>query len=98
MEKVFEIYIKTTPERLWAAIIDPEVRSKYNFGVAIMSDFTPGSRYEAAMTVSGLNAGGFDAQSLYTVPAAKLMRRRAILNLGQLKQVEEKVKLWLGLA
>ena len=57
-----------------------------------------GSRYEAAMTVSGLNAGGFDAQSLYTVPAAKLMRRRAILNPGQLKQVEEKVKLWLGLA
>jgi uncharacterized protein YndB with AHSA1/START domain len=47
MEKVFEIYIKTTPERLWAAITDPEVRSKYNFGVAIMSDFTPGSRYES---------------------------------------------------
>ena len=47
MEKVFEIYIKTTPERLWAAIIDPEVRSKYSFGVAIRSDFTPGSAYEA---------------------------------------------------
>src|SRR5579862_5310175 len=28
MEKVFEIYIHTTPERLWEAIIDPEVRSK----------------------------------------------------------------------
>src|SRR5438105_12321919 len=24
MEKVFEIYIKTTPERLWQAITDPE--------------------------------------------------------------------------
>ena len=34
MEKVFEIYIKTTPERLWEAITDPEMRSKYNFGVA----------------------------------------------------------------
>ena len=32
MEKVFEIYIRTTPERLWEAIIDPEIRSKYNFG------------------------------------------------------------------
>ena len=32
MEKVFEIYIKTTPERLWQAITDPEIRSKYNFG------------------------------------------------------------------
>src|SRR6202035_4324931 len=26
MEKVFEIYIKTTPERLWEAIIDPDLR------------------------------------------------------------------------
>ena len=45
-EKVFEIYIKTTPERLWEAITDPEMRSKYNFGTRIDSDFTPGSRFE----------------------------------------------------
>jgi DNA-binding transcriptional ArsR family regulator len=32
MEKVFEIYIKTTPERLWEAITDPEIRRKYTFG------------------------------------------------------------------
>ncbi len=32
MEKVFEIYIRTTPERLWEAITDPDIRSKYNFG------------------------------------------------------------------
>ncbi len=30
---VFEIYIKTTPERLWEAITDPALRSKYSFGV-----------------------------------------------------------------
>jgi uncharacterized protein YndB with AHSA1/START domain len=47
MEKVYEIYIKTTPERLWEAITDPEQRSKYNFGVGVQSDWTPGSRYEA---------------------------------------------------
>jgi uncharacterized protein YndB with AHSA1/START domain/DNA-binding transcriptional ArsR family regulator len=47
MEKVFEIYIKTTPERLWEAITDSEMRSKYSFGVGIESDWTPGSRYEA---------------------------------------------------
>src|SRR4051794_28646841 len=29
MEKVFEIYIKTTPERLWEAITDNEMRAKY---------------------------------------------------------------------
>src|SRR5262249_11798565 len=33
MEKVFEIYIKTTPERLWQAITDSEMRRKYTFGL-----------------------------------------------------------------
>ena len=45
MEKVFEIYIKTTPERLWEAITDTELRAKYNFGVGVESDWTPGSHY-----------------------------------------------------
>src|SRR5258707_7970505 len=42
MEKVFEIYIKTTPERLWNAITDPQLRAKYNFGSGAYSDWTPG--------------------------------------------------------
>ena len=46
MEKVFEIYIKTTPERLWEAITNSEMRSKYNFGNRVISDWTAGSRYE----------------------------------------------------
>ena len=46
MEKVFEIYIKTTAERLWEAITDPEIRSKYNFGARVASDWTPGSSIE----------------------------------------------------
>jgi uncharacterized protein YndB with AHSA1/START domain len=45
MEKVFEIYIKTTPERLWQAITDPELRQKYSFGVRTISEWTPGSSY-----------------------------------------------------
>ena len=43
MEKVYEIYIRTTPERLWEAITDPAIRSRYNFGARIESDFTVGS-------------------------------------------------------
>jgi uncharacterized protein YndB with AHSA1/START domain len=46
---VFEIYIKTTPQRLWEAIIDPEVRAKYSFGVATESDWTPGSGYSSGV-------------------------------------------------
>jgi uncharacterized protein YndB with AHSA1/START domain len=45
MEKVFEIYIKTTPERLWQAITDPELRRRYNFGVEVKSEWTAGSSY-----------------------------------------------------
>ena len=47
-EKVFEIFIKTTPERVWEAITDPELRRKYNFGASASSDWTPGSHYELA--------------------------------------------------
>jgi uncharacterized protein YndB with AHSA1/START domain len=50
MERVFEIYIKTTPERLWRAITDPELRAKYTFGVGVYSDWTPGSSYSARAT------------------------------------------------
>jgi uncharacterized protein YndB with AHSA1/START domain/biotin operon repressor len=46
MEKVFEIYIRTTPERLWEAITDPETRSKYQFGARVTSDWRAGSRME----------------------------------------------------
>jgi uncharacterized protein YndB with AHSA1/START domain len=46
MEKVFEIYIRTTPERLWEAITDGETRGKYQFGNRIQSDWTPGGRFE----------------------------------------------------
>jgi uncharacterized protein YndB with AHSA1/START domain len=46
MQKVFETYIRTTPERLWEAITDPDTRSKYTFGTRVTSDWAPGSRYE----------------------------------------------------
>jgi len=46
MEKVFEIYIRTTPERLWAAITDEEVRARFHFGNRVQSEWTQGSSYE----------------------------------------------------
>ena len=47
MEKVFEIYIKTTPERLWEAITDPDLRASYSFGLRTETDWSPGSTYES---------------------------------------------------
>jgi uncharacterized protein YndB with AHSA1/START domain len=54
MEKVFEIYIKTTPERLWQAIVDPALRARYTFGTGVESEWTPGSAYEAKHTATGM--------------------------------------------
>ncbi len=48
---VFEIYVKATPERVWEAITDSELRAKYSFGVQVRSDWTTGSSYRS--TVSG---------------------------------------------
>ena len=45
-DKVFEVYIKTTPERLWKAITDDETRRKYSFGVGVRSDWTLGASIE----------------------------------------------------
>ncbi len=52
MEKVFEIYIKTTPERLWQAITDPGLRARYSFGVGVYSNWVPGSSYTSRTTAA----------------------------------------------
>jgi uncharacterized protein YndB with AHSA1/START domain len=54
MEQIYEIYIKTTPERLWQAITDTEQRQKYTFGVGVTSDWTEGSSYEAVHPAAGV--------------------------------------------
>jgi uncharacterized protein YndB with AHSA1/START domain len=54
MEKVFEIYIKTTPERLWEAITNNDMRQRYSFGVGVNSDWTPGSSYEGFHPGAGI--------------------------------------------
>ncbi len=46
---VFEIYIKTSPERLWEAITDSELRAKYSFGVGTESEWAKGSEYKASV-------------------------------------------------
>ncbi len=57
MEKIFEIYIRTTPELLWDAITNPDIRAKYQFGATVTSDWTPGSRFELGPPGSLLGEG-----------------------------------------
>jgi len=77
MEKVFEIYIRTTPERLWEAITDPELRSIYNFGVRTTSDWTPGSHFE----MSHPNAEGLlgEGDNLEVDPPRRLVQSMVAL-------------------
>ncbi len=72
MEKVFEIYIKTTPERLWEAITDPEMRQKYSFGVGVSSDWAPGSRYEAVHAGAGIPIS--EGENLEVDPPRRLVQ------------------------
>jgi uncharacterized protein YndB with AHSA1/START domain/DNA-binding transcriptional ArsR family regulator len=71
MEKIFEIYIKTTPERLWEAITDGEIRSKYQFGSVVTSDWTPGSRFGMA-TQGGEPLG--EGENLEVDPPRRLVQ------------------------
>ena len=72
MEKVFEIYIKTTPERLWEAITDPQQREKYNFGVGTRSDWSAGSRYEAVHPGAGIAIA--EGENLEVDPPRRLVQ------------------------
>ena len=72
MEKVFEIYIKTSPERLWEAITDPQLRARYNFGVGVDSDWTPGSRWESRHEQAGVEIGA--GENLEVDPPRRLVQ------------------------
>ncbi len=72
MEKVFEIYIRTTPERLWAAITDPDVRARFHFGNRIDSDWTPGSSY--VITNPGVDGPLIEGDNLVVDPPHRLVQ------------------------
>ena len=76
MVKVFEIYIKTTPERLWEAITNPEMRAKYTFGVRVHSNWTAGSKYtaEAGPETVAPNSPISEGENLEVDPPRRLVQ------------------------
>jgi uncharacterized protein YndB with AHSA1/START domain len=72
MEKVFEIYIKTTPERLWEALTDSEMRAAYTFGIGVSSDWTVGSRYEGGSPMAP--APLIEGENLEVEPPRRLVQ------------------------
>jgi uncharacterized protein YndB with AHSA1/START domain len=72
MEKIFEIYIRTTPERLWEAITEPAIHAKYHFGAGVESDWTPGSRY--ALTHPDADGSLAEGENLVVDPPHRLVQ------------------------
>jgi uncharacterized protein YndB with AHSA1/START domain len=92
MEQVFEIYIKTTPERLWEAITDPGMRAKYSFGVGVASDWTPGSRYEAEHAEAGMPIS--EGENLEVDPPRRLVQSFTALWSDEVKSEGESRVTW----
>jgi uncharacterized protein YndB with AHSA1/START domain/DNA-binding transcriptional ArsR family regulator len=72
MEKMFEIYIKTTPERLWQAITDFDLRRRYTFGAGARSDWAPGSPYTLSSPDGGLTLA--EGENLEVEPPRRLVQ------------------------
>ncbi len=72
MEKVFEIYIRTTPDRLWSAITDPAIRSKYHFGSSVESTWEPGSPY--ALVHPAADGPLVEGENLVVEPPTRLVQ------------------------
>lgn len=70
--KVFEIYIRTTPQRLWDAITDPDTRRRFHFGSTVVSDWTEGSGY--ALTHDGVDGPLVDGENLTVDPPRLLVQ------------------------
>ena len=44
-DHVYEVYIRTTPERLWQALVDGELTRQYYYNSRVESDWQQGSHY-----------------------------------------------------
>jgi uncharacterized protein YndB with AHSA1/START domain len=45
--QVHRVYIKAAPERIWAAIVDPEFTKRYGYRAAVSYDLRPGGEFRA---------------------------------------------------
>ncbi len=57
-KRVYEVYIRTTPERLWEAIVSGETTPLYYFGAIVESDWRPRSPYRYRMPDGSVTIAG----------------------------------------
>jgi uncharacterized protein YndB with AHSA1/START domain len=79
---VYVTYVRTTPEKLWSALTDPEFIAQYWFGMHCESQFTAGSSWKL---VSG-DGQTFDAGEIVeATPPRRLVIRWQHVNKPELK-------------
>jgi uncharacterized protein YndB with AHSA1/START domain/biotin operon repressor len=92
MEKIYEIYIRTTPERLWEAITTSEIRAKYQFGMQASSDWTEGSTFE--YTHPGAPGPLGEGKNLVVDPPRRLVQTMVALWSDEVKNEGESRVTW----
>jgi uncharacterized protein YndB with AHSA1/START domain/DNA-binding transcriptional ArsR family regulator len=58
--QVHRVYIKATPERIWAAIVDPAFTKRYGYRAAVSYDLRPGGEFKAFGSEDGPGPGPFE--------------------------------------
>ncbi|MEV4643187.1 SRPBCC domain-containing protein [Actinoplanes sp. NPDC049548] len=63
--QVFRVWIRTTPEKIWTAITDPEWTAKYGYAAPAFFDLRPGGSYRSEATEE---MKGFAKENGFEVP------------------------------
>ena len=75
--KVFEIYIKATPQAVWDAITTPEWTAKYGYRAPVTYELRAGGKYRvtatAEMRALGLAETIIDGEVIESIPPRKLV-------------------------
>src|SRR5262249_5433483 len=86
---------KTRPCLVLSVPLDPKDRVLLTLVPHTTS--VQGTRFEVILPKRFLQPGAFDAQGIVTVVPPRLIRRLGTLQPGEITQVEQAVKRWLGL-
>ena len=75
--QIHRIYIKTTPEKVWEGITNPDWTEKYGYGGRAMLDLRPGGKYihetNPAMRAQGAPEVAVDGEVIESDPPRKLV-------------------------
>jgi uncharacterized protein YndB with AHSA1/START domain len=83
---IYVTYIRTTPEKLWAALTNPKTIKQYWFGCTCESDFKKGSPWKLIMEDGRLADSG---EIIDVEPGKRLVIKKVLSNLKSLLETGE---------